>query len=110
MELNRKPTTQEVKLLELLVPNAATPVPKDWKENILVCPMNDGGMGSLYLFPNGIINMNRKVGKRISEFQFTDQDGVVVIASLNVDDLGELLELDIWKTDFSRLLKLPDLG
>ncbi|WP_420885213.1 DUF6984 family protein, partial [Candidatus Symbiothrix dinenymphae] len=36
-----------------------------------------------------------------------DEDGVDVIASLNIDDTGDLYELDIWKTDFSPLIKLP---
>ena len=38
---------------------------------------------------------------------FTDEDGVKVIASLNVDSDGHLFELDIWKTDFSPLLRIP---
>ena len=66
-------------------------------------------MGSLYLFPQGKINESRKLGRQISEFQFTDIDGVEVIASLNVDVDGVLFELDIWKTNFEKLVKLPDL-
>ena len=72
-------------------------------------PMDDGEMGSLYLFPQGKINESRKLGRQISEFQFTDIDGVEVIASLNVDVDGVLFELDIWKTNFEKLVKLPDL-
>lgn len=75
----------------------------------MVRPMNDGMMGSLYLFPQGKIIAGRKFGKQISDFQFTDVDGVEVIASLNVDSDGNLFELDIWKTDFGKLIKLPDL-
>lgn len=109
MELNRKPTIQEEKLLDLLVAKATVSFPENWKENLLVCPMNDGGMGSLYLFPHGITNRKRKMGKQVSEIQFADQDGIEVIASLNVDEVGELFELDIWKTDFNKLIKLPDV-
>ncbi len=54
------------------------------------------------------IYSNLIFGKQISDFQFTDVDGVEVIASLNVDSDGNLLELDIWKTDFGKLIKLPD--
>lgn len=43
------------------------------------------------------------------ETQFTDIDGVEVIASLNVDVDGVLFELDIWKTNFEKLVKIPDL-
>lgn len=70
--------------------------------------MNDGGMGSLYLFPNGVIIEKRSFGKCVSTCQFTDKDGVEVIASLNVDKNGELFELDIWKTDYSPLISIPE--
>ena len=33
----------------------------------------------------------------------------LVIASLNVDVDGVLFELDIWKTNFEKFVKLPDL-
>ena len=71
--------------------------------------MNDGKMGSLYLFPNGEVKENRILGKQISEFQFKDLDDIDAIASLNIDQNGELFELDIWKTDFSQLIKLPTI-
>ena len=109
MESNRKPTIQEEQLLELLIERASFVVPKDWKNRLLVCPMDDGGMGSLYLFPEGILVENRLFGEQISDFQFTDTDGVEVIASLNIDSDGNLFELDIWKTNFGKLLKFPAL-
>ncbi|MCP5467923.1 MAG: hypothetical protein H7A32_01475 [Deltaproteobacteria bacterium] len=109
MELNRKATPEEEKLLEILIEKSSLPIPKNWKEELLVCPMQDGAMGSLYLFPKGQVIEGRSMGKQVSDFQFTDSDGVSVIASLNVDDDGNLFELDIWKTDFGQLLKFPDL-
>ncbi len=75
----------------------------------MVRSMNDGMMGSLYLFPQGKTIAGRKFGKQISDFQFTDVDGIEVIVSLNVDEDGDLFELDIWKTDFGKLKKLPEL-
>ncbi len=108
MALNRKILPKEEKLLELLVEKSSMNFPSNWKENLLVCTMQDGEMGSLQLFPHGSAKENRLFGKRISEYQFTDEDGVEVIASLNIDDNGDLLELDIWKTDFSSLKKIPD--
>ena len=107
MELNRKPLPQEENLLELLVKKALISLPLNWKESLLVCSMNDGKMGSLYLFPNGIVNTERLLGEQVSEYQFIDADGIEVIASLNLDDTGELFELDIWKTDFSPLINFP---
>lgn len=109
MELNRKPTIQEERLLELLVKKSAIAIPESWKEGLLVCPMDDGEMGSLRLFPKGKVSEGRVLGEQVSDFQFTDLDGVEVIASLNIDNEGNLFELDIWKTDFGKLLKLPDL-
>ena len=124
MKFYRIPTKQEEQLIELLVHKSSLEMSEDWKNGLLVRPMDDGEMGSLYLFPQGKINESRKLGRQISEFQFTDAagitghgvgfqftdiDGVEVIASLNVDVDGVLFELDIWKTNFEKLVKLPDL-
>lgn len=70
--------------------------------------MADGGMGSLYLFKEFSNNDQRAFSKQVSECLFTDKDGVTVIASLNIDNNGDLYELDLWKTDFSPLIKLPE--
>jgi hypothetical protein len=75
----------------------------------MVKPMDDGGMGSLFLFPNEGIITNRMLGEQVSEFEFFDKDGIKVIASLNIDQEGNLFELDIWKTDYSPLIELPNL-
>ena len=109
MKLNRKPTSQEERLIEILLQKSFLEIPKDWKEGLMVRSMDDGMMGSLYLYPRGKIITGRKFGRQISDFQFTDVDGIEVIASLNVDSDGNLLELDIWKTDFGKLIELPDL-
>lgn len=109
MELNRKPTLQEENLLELLVKKSSIAIPRNWKEGLLVRPMDDGEMGGLRLFPNGKRTEDKILGEQVSDFQFTDLDGVEVIVSLNVDNEGNLFELDIWKTDFGQILKLPDL-
>lgn len=109
MESNRKPTIQEEKLIERLLKKSFMDIAKDWKEGLLVRPMDNGMGDSLYLFPKGKDNADRRFGKRISDYQFTDADGVEVIASLNIDNDGDLFELDIWKTDNGKLIKLPDL-
>lgn len=108
MELDRKPTTQEIAILELLIKKSSVPIPKKWKKDLLVRPMDDGGMGSIQLFSNKE-NKNRVFGKQVSEYQFIDLDGVEVIVSLNVDIEGDLMELDIWKTDFSKLIQFPSV-
>ena len=108
MESIRKPSSQELKLIKLLVHKGARTFPINWETELKVCSMHDGGMGSLSLFPKGTVVDNRKFGERISEYQFQDVDGIDVIVSLNLDTKGELFELDVWKTDFSPLIRLPD--
>ena len=69
--------------------------------------MSDGGMGSLYFVAPTKSRAERRFGGRVAELQFADTDGVPVLASLNVDKDGDLFELDIWKTDFSPVIKIP---
>lgn len=109
MESNRKPTIKELRLLELLIKKSSLIMSDNWKDNLLVRPMDDGEMGSLYLFPKGVMIEDRTIGEQVSDFQFTDSDGIEVIASLNLDENGDLFELDLWKTDFSKLLNFPNL-
>jgi hypothetical protein len=108
MSLTRKPSIQERGFLEFLINKSSTAIESSWQDGLLVESMNDGGMGSLLLFPKGIIKKNRLFGKCVSEYQFTDKDGVEVIASLNVDKNEELFELDVWKTDYSPLICFPE--
>jgi hypothetical protein len=102
-----KPSQQQERLIELLINKADVNFPANWKDGLFIKPMEDGGMGSLYLFPKDSINKKRIFGKQVSEYQFSDTDGVQVIASLNVDQDGKLFELDIWKTDYSPLIQIP---
>ena len=76
-------------------------------ESIEVEPMDDGGMGSLYFPSPQKPRAQRRFGKCVARTEFTDDDGVVVSAALNVDQDGDLFELDIWKTDFSPVSSLP---
>lgn len=108
MESIRRPSKQELELIKLLVHRATKALPLNWEADLRVRSMQDGGMGSLLLFPKGMVVEGRKFGERISEYQFRDADGVDVIISLNFDTKGELFELDVWKTDFSPLIHFPD--
>lgn len=49
----------------------------------------------------------RLVGRQISEATFVDDDGLVVSATLNLDESGRLFEPDLWKVDNSRLRAIP---
>jgi len=107
MENKRKLTQKEYTLLKHLIDKSSLELPNDWVDDLLVSPMNDSGMGSLYLIPSTVENKERVFGKQISELHFKDKDNVMVIASLNVDANGKLYELDIWKTDYSKLIEIP---
>ena len=67
--------------------------------------MNDGGMRSLRF--RTADNRPVRFGKKIAEAEFTDEDGTLVSAVVNVDENGELFELDFWKVDFSPLKRYP---
>ena len=72
-------------------------------KDALVQDMNDGGMGSLrFVGPE-----NRHLGAVPTEAIFRDEDGVVVSAAVVLDRAGALYELDIWKVDFSPLIRIP---
>jgi hypothetical protein len=78
--------------------------------DLAVKQMDDGGMGSLSLIPKSLQNTARSFGKRIVLGEFFDKDGIAVSVAVNLDQQGQLFELDIWKVDFSPLLAWPDPG
>ncbi|HUQ66122.1 MAG TPA: hypothetical protein VM101_08205 [Flavitalea sp.] len=101
-------TNDEQRLIRHLISLANNKNLEHQLEKLKVKEMNDSGMGSLLLFPAGKVVPNRDYGQTVSEVEFHDADKAVVLASLNVDENGDLFELDIWKTNFDRLHKIPD--
>ncbi len=70
--------------------------------------MDDGGMGSLRLFLKPVTEHDDRVfGRALSEVDFEDEDGIKVIATLYLDKNDELFELDMWKTNYAKLICLP---
>lgn len=104
---SRSPTSDEARLLRELAQIAGIERPGEWVDGLEVEEMEDGGMGSLTLFAP-ITGGRRGVISCMAAVQFTDSDGVEVVASLNANKDGIPIELDIWKTDFSRLIRIPD--
>jgi hypothetical protein len=51
------------------------------------------------------INSKKVFEKEVCSFQFSDEDGVVVIVTLNLDQNFKPFEVDVWKTDFSPVKK-----
>lgn len=95
-------TNLEARLVSFLLgchPERLEPNP-----GVLVREM-DAGMGSLQ-FASG--KAEPRFGDVIGECQFDDEDGIPVIARLIVDEEGDLFELDVWKTDFSPLIRIPE--
>jgi|CXWL01.1.fsa_nt_gi hypothetical protein len=68
-----------------------------------VTPMNDGGMGSLRFASNRL----ERRAKQVSHGRARDIDGVQLDLTINVDQDGDLFELDIWKVDFSPIQRFP---
>jgi len=71
-----------------------------------VSDMSDGGMGSIRFVLGS--DENRILGAAAGEAEWEDADRVPVTAVLNLDANGNLYELDIWKVDFTPLLRYPD--
>ena len=72
----------------------------------LVEDLVDGGMGSVRF--HAARQGKRGFGRQIGEATFVDEDGVVVSATLNLDQHGDLFELDLWKVDNSPLRRYPN--
>ncbi len=105
----RKPTTDEIRLIKYLIPlNSGLYISDEVDSTIMVNELR-GGMGSLEITTiSDKSHDTRQFGNRISDCQFNDIDGICVIASLHLDKEGSLFELDIWKTDSSDLIKIPE--
>jgi len=71
--------------------------------------MADGGMGSIRFY-NGRDRSPLDYGGEIAEAAFQDADGVPVSITLSVDTIGDLFEMDVFKADFSPLIRYPDLA
>jgi len=75
-------------------------------QSLEVQEMSDGGMGSLYIVNPQKPSGQRTFGCRIAEFQYKDADEVPIIASLNVDEDGDLYEVDVWRVDYNPVIRL----
>jgi hypothetical protein len=59
----------------------------------------------------GSINLNNPntdlYDRDLIQAEYTDADKIPVVISLTKDKNNQLLDLDFWKSDFSRLVKYP---
>jgi hypothetical protein len=106
MGARRKLRKEEADLIAAMVRNY--PKAKELLSSLserLVEDMKDGRMRSLRF--RDADNREPRFGKKIAEAEFTDDDGTLVSAVVNLDESGQLFELDIWKVDFSPLQRYP---
>src|SRR5689334_14739368 len=107
----RRLTEKEERLIDFLVKHSSLTLASNWKDTILVEPMNDGGMGSLSLYPSGVKDDTKRIfGSEASNVEFKDKDGIYVLAGLFLDQNGKLFELDIFKGDYSPLIEIPEVS
>ena len=93
---------------KILSQTVGKPVLLDQLAAMKVQTMADGGMGSIRFY-NGRTRSPLDYGEQIAEAAFQDADGVPVSITLSVDMTGDLFEMDVFKADFSPLIRYPDL-
>ena len=100
----RKLRDEECELIRSLLSEApARAALEETLSTSCVADMEDEGMGSIrFVRPEP-----RSLGKTLAEAQYIDADGVLVSIALNVDQHGNLFEIDFWKTDLSPLRRYP---
>jgi hypothetical protein len=78
---------------------------RDLISNCLVEDLSNGGMGSTRFDSQN--RGERRLGEDLCQSEFLDFDGVPILATLSLDNFGQLFELDLWKVDFSPILQFP---
>src|SRR5437868_5611610 len=99
--MERKLSTQELSFLKSML--AEREDGAKYISTLAACvvdEMDDGGMGGLRFHSS---KPNRKLGIELASTQFQDDDGIDVLATINLDQYGDLFELDIWKTNFTAI-------
>lgn len=71
--------------------------------------MPDGGMGSIQFCSGSLSPSERTFGEEVAEGAFRDADGTPVSVTLDLDDQGNLYELDVFKADGSALIRYPKI-
>lgn len=72
---------------------------------LVVRQMSDGGMGSIRVVHTA--SAMRRFAREIVAANYIDEDGTPVDITVNLDQEGDLFEIDFWKVNFSPLLRYP---
>ena len=102
--MERALTSDEAALIRFIASLSSSDVPLAALADTPVRVMDDGQMGSLeFVGAEG-----RRAGRNAGCAEFSDADGVTVNAALLLDQEGRPFQLDIWKVDFTPLVRIPD--
>jgi len=97
-------TTQIRQMVEILIKNSQSEN-KEYKFSDEIFYFDDGKMGSFGF----VYESNEYIGggKYISDIEFYDIDGILCVATMFAYDNNFVDSVDIWKVDFSPLIKIP---
>ncbi len=107
MKQIRRPTLEELILIEYLAQKAHCTLEPDWQQSIRVEPITEERIGPIAIAMNNGVPQKNIRSFWIADCQFYDKDGIGVAAYLLVDEMRSLCELDLWKYDDTEILSLP---
>ncbi|MDA3052737.1 hypothetical protein OFO01_04635 [Campylobacter sp. JMF_01 NE2] len=99
-------TTEIRQMVDILIKNSFDENRKKYyKFSDEIFYFEDGSMGSFGF----VYDSNKYIGggKHISNIDFYDIDGTLCVATMFVYDNNLIDSVDIWKVDFSPLIKIP---
>ena len=103
MNITRKIRENERVLIEFMLEKIGFTV-QDYPIAEDVFEYEGGKMGSISL---GIDNNPDEYDGDLIQLEYTDTDDITVIITLTRTDKNQLLDLDFWKEDFSKLITYP---
>lgn len=97
-------TMQIRQMVKILIKNSKSEN-KEYKFSDEIFYFEDGKMGSFGF----VYESNEYIGggKHISDVEFYDTDGTLCVATMFAYDNNFVDSVDIWKVDFSPLIKIP---
>lgn len=110
MDKLRKPTMEELELIEYLARKAGYQLDSLWKGMIWVAPLTEEKIGSLELIFDPAKPSGGTCSTEISNCMYYDKDGITVATYLLVDEENKLCELDMWKVDYSPISGIPPVS
>jgi len=78
----------------------------DSLDSLRVHDLLDGGMGSVRTVSLDDVDQRKAVPIALAEY--LDSDNILISVQITCDQAGRLFEIDIWKTDFSPVIRYPN--